>query len=70
MAKWTLRRIYLNAGGYTPSGTYYGRGAPLYEAQDESEATGMGWRTFRANSRDAAKNYIRDNFDGNAVFYS
>lgn len=69
MAKWTLRRIYLNAGGYTPSGAYYGRGAPLYEALDESEESGMDWRTFRANSRENAKQHIRDTYDRNAVFY-
>ena len=38
--KLSLRRVYLNAGGYTRNGTYYGVGAPLYEvASDDFEVS-------------------------------
>ncbi len=51
-----LERIRIDKGGYAPGGKYYGTGAPLYAAEDESGA----WFTFfRASDRAAAKAKLR-----------
>lgn len=55
-AKFILHRIYLNQGGYTDTGYYYGHGQPLYCF---CSADGSDGATFRAASRDAAKARIR-----------
>jgi len=54
--KITLRRLRLDSGGYDPEGAYFGHGAPLYRAADES---GEYDSTFRAWSRDDAKVIVR-----------
>lgn len=68
MAKWVLKRVYVNSQGYTPSGTYYGIGKPIYWAADDFMSITQG-ATFRASNRDEAKRYVRDNFDKYATFY-
>lgn len=54
----TLRREYLNAGGYTSSGCYFGRGKPLYwycvEHGDGNCTDGY----TRAATRQAAKDQV------------
>jgi len=49
MAKWYLRRMKLNSGGYNSSGHYYGIGAPLYKAtrDDDDEVVLIRARTRR-----------------------
>lgn len=59
-----LRRVPLDSGGYDRGGAYWGIGAPLWETMDQD---GNGF-IFRAPSRDAAKQHIRDNFP-DATFY-
>jgi hypothetical protein len=46
-----LRKVRLDRGGYDPSGSYWGGGAPLYEATD---GEGEFQRYVRAPSREAA----------------
>lgn len=47
-----VRRLYLDRGGYTRDGRYFGLGAPLYEAYDAEE--GRYSEEVRAWSRDDA----------------
>jgi hypothetical protein len=51
----SLRRIRLNSGGYDAGGAYWGIGAPLYWAGDESGNVSI---FFRAASRGAAKDHV------------
>jgi hypothetical protein len=55
-AKFYLTRVYVNAGGYTSTGYYYGIGKPLYSF---TSADGSDGATFRAANRDAAKARVR-----------
>jgi hypothetical protein len=48
---YSLRRRYLNAGGYDNMGCYWGVGAPLYEMNGDNGHTAI----FRALTRDAAE---------------
>jgi len=50
--KMTLRRSYLNSGGYDRNGTYFGCGAPLYWFADEG---GNVDGVLRAGHREQAK---------------
>jgi len=50
--KYSLRRIRLNSGGYTSSGTYYGHGLPLFEAKNKETGEMI---EFRAPDRKSAK---------------
>lgn len=59
----TLRRVALNAGGYDSTGRYWGRGAPLYRAEDEA---GNTWET-RAQGRNYAAGMFVDHFGPNAT---
>lgn len=34
---YTAKRVRLDRGGYAPNGQYFGRGAPLYEIDNEGE---------------------------------
>lgn len=65
--KLSLRRVYLNSGGYDPNGTYFGIGAPLYWYAGETEEGEID-AMLRAPSRDAAKEQIRRIYP-NARFY-
>jgi len=50
--KITLRRIYLNSGGYDANGTYFGFGAPLYwYANEHGDIDAM----LRASNREEAR---------------
>ena len=45
----TLRRVYLNQGGYDPNGTYFGHGDPLYwYASEDGEIDGVVRATGRS----------------------
>lgn len=52
-AKLGLRKVWLNAQGYDAGGSYWGIGAPLWQASDERD-----WIYFRAADRAAAKQYL------------
>ena len=41
--RWTIRREPLNSGGYTSSGEYFGRGAPLFVYAGELPGYGVDW---------------------------
>ena len=63
--KMTLRRVYLDSGGYDPNGTYFGHGSPLYWYADEGgNVDGM----IRSQSRRDAKAQVRALHPG-AKFY-
>lgn len=64
--KISLRRVYLNSGGYDVHGAYYGTGTPLYWAADDSGDYDV---TFRAADRATAKAIVRKTFPG-ARFYN
>ncbi len=72
MAKWTLRRVYLNSAGYDDTGTYYGKDLPLYRAECETpvDYPSTGANMLRAATRDKAKRYVREHYDNAATFYS
>lgn len=55
VGKVSLRRIPLDGGGYDSGGAYWGLGAALYWAGDESGALDI---FFRATSREAAKAHV------------
>lgn len=64
--KLTLKRTYLNSGGYDRNGTYFGIGAPLYwYASEDGSIDGM----LRAQSRATAKSEIRKEYP-EARFYN
>lgn len=63
--KFSLRRVYLNAGGYENGRCYWGHGAPLWRAMSED---GAETETVRAATRDAAKEAVR-RLHPNAHFY-
>lgn len=63
--KYNLRRVYLNQGGYTSEGYYYGHGCPLYEYISDHDSG-----TIRAYSRKEAKEYIRKYIDPKARFFN
>lgn len=65
--KMSLKRLYLNSGGYDSSGSYYGGGLPLYIYSGETESDEI-WGTLRAHTRDNAKAQIRATYP-NATFY-
>ena len=59
MPKFSLRRVRLNNGGYNNMGHYYGRGAPLYEFDnDATPCRGDEGGTVRASDRAHAKRQI------------
>lgn len=62
----TLRRVYLNNGGYDRLGTYWGHGAPLYWCANEAGTIDF---CLRAVSRKAAKAIVRTDYP-NARFYN
>ena len=37
VARFPVTRLHLDTGGYTRSGQYYGRGAPLFEVWDDQD---------------------------------
>jgi hypothetical protein len=55
MAKFYLRRVKLNSGGYDSYGSYWGIGLPLYEFGDHEALSD----TIRAPNREAAKERIK-----------
>ena len=60
-----LRRLYLNSGGYTPEGEYFGGGAPLYAVEVDyvnDDFTYRGYTVIRAYSREDAKIEAREFF--------
>ena len=65
--KMTLRRSYLDSGGYDKNGTYFGRGGgPLYwYASEDGSIDGM----LRAKDRETAKAEIRKEYP-EARFYN
>jgi hypothetical protein len=60
-----LQRVHINSGGYDAGGAYWGLGQRLYTAFD---ADGTFCRFLRANSRDAAKRSICNDYP-EATFY-
>lgn len=56
-AKWSLRRVTLDSGGYDNGDAYWGLGAPLWWAVTDD---GDSELFFRASNRDAAKAYVRE----------
>ena len=65
--KMSLRRLYLNSGGYDSSGAYFGHGLPIYIYSGETESDEI-WGTLRAGSRESAKAQIRATYPS-ATFY-
>jgi hypothetical protein len=65
---WTLRKLRINLGGYTPEGHYYGydRQLPVYEAIRESDGYTLA---FRNQTRAGAKAYVRQRHPY-AMFYN
>ena len=65
--RYTLRRVYLNTGGYEygRNGRYFGVGAPLY-AYDADDGSKGGY--VRAYDRKDAKETVADRHAG-ATFY-
>jgi len=64
-APFSLRRVYLDRGGYDPGGAYWGLGAPLYEfAGPDPEISGF----VRGRTREAAKAEVRK-FHPSARFF-
>lgn len=62
----TLRRVYLNSGGYDKNGTYFGHGGePLFWCASEDGAIDF---CLRALSRELAKKEVREQIPG-AKFY-
>lgn len=58
-ARLSIRKVRLNGGGYDSSGTYWGRGMPLYCVEDID--TGM--RLFvRASDRATVVEQVRASF--------
>jgi len=67
--KVTLRRVYIDSGGYDPNGTYFGFGAPLYwYAAEDEDGTIIVDDMLRAHSREDAKEQVRAKYP-NARFY-
>lgn len=65
--KVSLQRVRLDNGGYDAGGAYWGHGAPLYCAMDEG---GAFTSYFRAHSREAAKDQLRNDYpDAQFSFY-
>jgi hypothetical protein len=66
--RFTLRRVYLNTGGYTFGrvGRYFGTGAPLYRYDANDGSTSDGY--LRAYSRADARAIVADWHVG-ATFY-
>lgn len=64
-ARFYLRRVPINSGGYDAGGAYWGLGAPLYWA---TCTTGAAEFFFRARTRDAAKAEVLARHPG-ARFY-
>jgi hypothetical protein len=83
LLKFTLRRVYLNSGGYDKFGVYYGTGQPLYECEsvDEMPVTLSNGRAgteivgfeFRADNREHARTKViawaRLHHNVDATFY-
>lgn len=59
-----LRRIPIDSGGYDPGGAYWGLGAPLYEAFDDSG--GFYWT--ERGTRESVKASILADYPG-ALFW-
>ena len=55
--KFTLRRVYLDSGGYDPNGTYFGHGTPIYWYANHDGPEPID-RTLRAHSRAEAKIHV------------
>lgn len=69
VAKFTLRHVPLNNGGYDENGTYFGTGAPLYwYALADAEGNELVDSMLRAGDRDAAKRKVREKYP-NAQFF-
>lgn len=61
---WYVRRLRLNNGGYTSSGTYYGLGAPLYECFNARE-----YLVLRASDRQDAIAQLRNHIPHKIVIW-
>jgi len=66
--KFRLARVPIDAGGYDQGGAYWGLGAPLYWACDESTHSAPVEMFLRAGDRDAVKAKIRESYPA-ARFY-
>lgn len=64
-ARFYLRRVRLDSGGYDSGGAYWGHGAPLWHAEAED---GSGESFYRAASRSAAKAAVAEDFPGARFF--
>jgi hypothetical protein len=64
--KYHLERVYLNRGGYSKTGRYFGVGKPLYE-YESTDGDVHGY--LRASSRAEAKKHLRDE-QGGALFFN
>ena len=68
LIKFTLRRIRLNRGGYDSFGTYWGIGAPLYQAAGDIGDAFEEFH-FRASDRRAAKALLVSQYPNNVVSF-
>jgi hypothetical protein len=63
--KFRLYRLYINAYGYTPNGSYYGIGEPIYCLACDCGAI---HKEIRARSRGVAKRDAQEMYP-NSTFY-
>jgi hypothetical protein len=61
----SISRVYLNGGGYTSRGEYFGVGAPLHFAQNDSDSISFHLRAY--DRADAVAEVLRRYPD--AVFF-
>jgi hypothetical protein len=66
--KFSLQRLRIDAGGYDQGGAYWGHGAPLFWACDESTHSAPVEVFLRAADREAVKAKIRESYPA-ARFY-
>lgn len=59
-----LQRVRLDSSGYDSGGAYWGHGTPLWYIMDQDGNS----QFLRAASREAAKDIIRDKFEGARFF--
>lgn len=64
--KWQLQHCPIDSGGYDKGGAYWGIGQRLYWCCNEAGEESF----FRARDRQAAKAFVRAEYDSKARFYS
>lgn len=61
----SLRRVYIDSGGYDNGGAYWGFGAPLYQVSGHIGHAGEEEQIeyyLRAGTREAAKQQVRERY--------